>query len=441
MPWGLNYNLGGTLADQTGTRPSVVLDPTNPVTVTNVFFDPAANANVTLLSTNFATINTRTPFEQTAGNVAAITLSQPLLKNFWIDTTRYQIYANKKNIKITQEDFRGQIMSTITFVENAYYDLASAEDFVTVQEKALQLAEQSLTENKKKVEVGALAPLDERQAAAQAASARADLLRARADLATAQRVLKSLLSDNYTNEWANVIVASKDMLLALPQQYNLQESWRRGIAQNPPLVAQRLSLDVAKYNVRLQRNQLFPEVNVIGTYGYNASGTEYSDAFRQIGNQNFPFWSVGGQLSVPLGRTSARNNLKSAKASQEQQALQLKQAEQQLLIFIENDIGNAQSDFDRVSATREATRYAEEALEAEQKKLENGKSTSFDVLGLQSKLTIARGNEISALAAYNKDLAKLAFDEGSTLERRKVMLNVDTLTTKIYTGNYPTGKK
>jgi outer membrane protein TolC len=430
LPWGTVYNLGGNTSDRTGTRPAVTINPSSPILVTNQFFDPVANAPVVLLSTNFATINTRTPFETTDANAAALSLTQPLLKNFWIDAPRYAIYASKRNVKVTESSFRSQVMITMTDVEQAYFNLVFAEDFVTVQEEALKLARQSLDETKKRVSVGALAQLDEKQSEAQAASSEAALLAAQADRDTAQRVLKNLLSDDYTNNWAQASIVPTDRMLAMPQQFNLQESWRKGMAQSPQLINLRLNVDVAKYNVKLTRNQLLPELDVVGSYGYTASGKEYSDAFGQIGDRSFPYWSVGGQVSVPLSRTSARSNFKSAKASEEQLGLQLKQAEQALLILIENDIASARANFELVDATHLATRYAEEALQAEQKKLENGKSTSFEVLSLQSKLTTARANEIRALADYNIRLALLALHEGSTLERHRVNLNISTLETK-----------
>ena len=78
--------------------------------------------------------------------------------------------------------------------------------------------------------------------------------------------------------------------------------------------------------------------------------------------------------------------------------------------------------YESVGATRQARIYAEAALEAEQKKLENGKSTNFDVLSLQEKLTKARSDEIKALADYNKALADLHYQDGTSLERKQISL-------------------
>jgi outer membrane protein TolC len=104
--------------------------------------------------------------------------------------------------------------------------------------------------------------------------------------------------------------------------------------------------------------------------------------------------------------------------------LEVKRREQNVMVQIDNSVKQAQSDFERVDATRQARIYAEAALEAEQKKLENGKSTSFEVLRLQRDLTTAASQEIRALADYNNDLSQLAFWEGTTLERRRVSVEV-----------------
>jgi HAE1 family hydrophobic/amphiphilic exporter-1 len=91
---------------------------------------------------------------------------------------------------------------------------------------------------------------------------------------------------------------------------------------------------------------------------------------------------------------------------------------------IDNDIQQAQSSYQQVAATRAAREYAAAALDAEQKKLESGKSTTYTVLQMQRDLTTARGNEIQALDNYNKALSQLSLDEGSTLQRLSINIEV-----------------
>jgi len=426
LPWGLNYNLGVSANDTTVNRP-VQLATTNITGFsTNIFFDTSTNP-VVFLNPKFATVPGVLSTETTSAKAAALTLSQPLLRNFWIDADRFTIYVNKKEVQKSEADFRDTMMSTITQVETAYLRLIQADENVLAQVKALELADRTLAENRKRVQVGAMAPLDEQQAEAAAASSRSDLLRAQAAEGTQQRVLKSLLTDEYTNKWLNVVIQPKDKLLAIPQHLDLQESWRRALAQggNPVRLQQlRLTLQENDARIRLQRNQLFPELDLTGSYGYAGTGREFSDAFGQIQDRTAPAWSIGAQMSIPLTQTAARNNLKAAKATRDQQALTLKMQEQNTLISIENDVANIRSDYDSVQSTHAARLYAEAALDAEQKKYENGKSTLFDILGLQSKLTTARFQEIEALANYNVDISTLSFDEGSTFERLKLDLKI-----------------
>ncbi len=396
LPWGLSYGLGVNLSDRWGD------------------YLPVGPGGVPLPGV---------PFETTSGNAGIFTMRQPLLKNFWIDNTRLQIFLNKKNLKISELGLRSRVINTVTDVEAAYYNLIYAEDNVTVQEKALELAERLVAENKRRVEVGALAPLDEKQAESQAAANRADLLDARASRDTAERVLKNLLSDNY-NEWMDVRVVPSEKLLALPQTLNLQDSWRKGMAERPDLLQARISVEQQTKVVSYSKNQLYPQLDLVGSYGYTGSGVEFNGALDQIGSLNNPYYSYGVAVTVPLANTGARNSFKSAKVTKEQLQLQLKQLEQSALILIENSMANARSSLERVEATRQAAVYAEDALKAEQTKLEKGKSTSFVVLQLQSNLTTARSAEIRALADYNINLARLAQNEGTTLERRNIELEV-----------------
>jgi outer membrane protein TolC len=424
MPWGLSYSLGATASDRYGTQPTTFTDFSNPRTiVTNQYFDLGANAPVTQLITNYGTVPGRFSFENVNANVGLFQLRQPLLKNFWTDATRLQIFLNKRNLKISELGFRGQVMDTITAVEEAYYDLIYAEESVKVQEKALELAERLVAENRRRVEVGALAPLDEKQAESQAAASRADLLGTKASRDTQQRRLKSLLSDDY-GDWKGANIRPLETLQAVPQSLNLQESWRQGMAERPDLVQARLRLENQDKVLSYQRNQTLPQLDLVGDVGYSGSDDEFNSSFRQVRRRDNPYYSYGAQLTIPLGNVGARNSLKAARTTKEQQELQLKQLEQNVLISIENSIAAARTSLERVEATRQARLYSEEALKAEQMKLEKGKSTSFIVLQLQRDLTSARSAEIRALADYNIALARLAANEGSTLERRGVELKV-----------------
>ena len=117
-------------------------------------------------------------------------------------------------------------------------------------------------------------------------------------------------------------------------------------------------------------------------------------------------------------------NLKAAKATAQQLILSYKQLEQTVMVAIDDAIKLLQSRFQQVEASRQARLFAQDALSAEQKKYENGKSTSFLVLQAQRDLTARRFEEIQALVDYNKALAGLAAAEGATLERHNLNLEI-----------------
>jgi outer membrane protein TolC len=172
--------------------------------------------------------------------------------------------------------------------------------------------------------------------------------------------------------------------------------------------------------LKFDRNQLFPSLDLKGSYGYGGGGRQYSDTLGQINSGNQPYYSYGAQLSIPLSNVGPRNTYNSDKVTLQQYMLQLKQLEQNILVEIDNAVKQAQSDYQSVEATKQARIYAEAALDAEQKTYAVGKATTFEVLQYQNNLTAARSQEIRKLADYNEALANLAAQEGSTLERNSI---------------------
>lgn len=378
FPWGTTYSLSGNASDTYGSSSGAA-------------------------------------FENSVAN-ASFTVSQPLLKNFWINENLLTIRVNKNRLKYSELTLKQQIMATITTLEQAYFDLIYDRENVLVQEKAVELAERLVAENRKKLEVGTLAPLDLQSAEAQAASSRAAVIQARNQLGTQERIVKRLISENYS-EWARIDLVPTGTLTAQPPIVNLQDSWSKGLAERPELTQAKLDIEKSGIQLKYDRNQLFPELDVFATYGYNGTAGEYSGALYEVQKRDLPFYTYGGSISIPLSRTTVRNNYRAHKAAMQQTVLKLKGLEQTIMRDIDNDIGSIRANYDQVHATRAAREYQEAALDAEQKKLESGKSTTYTVLQVQRDLTSARGSEIQALDTYNKSLSQLSLDEGSTLER------------------------
>lgn len=388
LPWGTIYDLGGNVSGTKGDKSGI----------TNSF-----------------------PFQNSSGRVGALTLTQPLLKNFWINQTRLNVRVAKNRLQYSEQGLRQQVITSITAVENAYYELIFAQENVKVQQEALNLAQTQLDQDKQRVQIGSLSPLDVQQDESQVATSQANLIKAQNTLSIAENALKNVLTDNYA-QWHDTLIQPTATLTATRQLFDLQDSWNKGMTERADLLQARLNVEQQGIQLKFNYNQLYPTLDMVGSYGYNGAGRNFGDTFNQFDQANAPFWYYGAQLSMPLSNVGARNTYKAGKVTLKQLLLQLKQLEQNVMVDIDNAVKQAQSSFQSVQATQQARTYAEAALDAEQKKYAVGKSTTFTVLQLQKNLTSARSDEIRALADYNEALANLAAKEGSTLERNGIKL-------------------
>ncbi len=395
LPEGLQYNFFGNITENSGAHTATITNISGPV-------------------------NISVPFDGSQGQIG-VNLTQPLLKNFWIDSTREAIYVARNRYKFSEQGLRQQLITTVVAVQNAYYEVVYAYANVNVQEEALKLATQQLSDDQQRVRIQVLAEhggtIEQDQA--QVAQSRANLIAAQYTLQTDQNTLKNLITDRYT-DWHDVDIRPADKMEAVRQLFDVQDSWDKGLRWRPDLQQAKLNAEQQGIVLKFDRNQLFPELDLIGSYGWNGSSRDFS-GLAQFDQGNQPFYSYGAQMTVPLTQTTARNNLKAGKAQEAQLLLQLKQLEQNIMVGIDNSVKNAQAAWESVDATREQRIFAEVALSAEQQKYAVGKSTTFTVLQLQNNVTTARSSEVRQLANYNEALVQLQQQEGSTLQQ----LNMD----------------
>ena len=361
------------------------------------------------------------PFDTTTGS-AGVTLTQPLLKGFRTDDVRYRVIQADKQSAEAAVQLEGRLQEILSQVEIAWYGLIQARESIRVQEDAVRLAMQLFEDNRRKVQIGSLSILDEKQAESQAAAARAELSVARRTYAEAQNKLKSLLFADQRNFRGVEIVAAGE-LTTEPVAIDSVASGEVALKQRPDLRQARMALERQGLTVAYQRNQTLPSLDLVGGYGLSASQEDsYGSAIDQIGSADEPYWTAGVTLSFPLGNRAAQTRHEQSVATAEKMGLQLRQLEESALVEVDNASLSVSSGLEQVGASQEARKYAEQALEAEQRKLASGKSTSFVVLQLQRNLTQARKAEIQARADYNLQRSALALAEGTMLQRHQVEL-------------------
>ena len=318
LPTGLTYDTGGSAnylnakTDFALSPKDAVLFPPNGIRDTNQYF-----------------------------SVAAVTLRQPLLRDFWIDADRQRIWVDKKNLKISTMTLRWKIMNTIYAVEQTYYELLFAREKVKVEQSALELANQLLAETRKRVEVGDLPPLDEKQAEAQAQLVQTDLYAAQQTVAEQQNALKNLVTDQFA-DWADVTLEPGEALLAIPQIFDRSESWRAATSTRPDLVELRLELEKQGILVRYRYNQMFPKLDLVGGYGLQGWDSSLGATLANIRDRNSPIYSYGVEVNIPLGgNRTARHNYQASQAVRQQAALRLKKIEQDALVQVDDVRGRA----------------------------------------------------------------------------------------------------
>lgn len=353
----------------------------------------------------------------------AISVTQPLLKNFGFGINAAQIRVARKNRAIAEQNFVLQVMTTVSDVQNAYYELVYAIENHKALLEDLERAKALLAENRRRVEVGVMSPLDVTQAEAGAAEREEAVIVAEQLVHTNENALKRLIARD-VSELRGISLVPVDYPVVEMVETDVARSTQIALDERPDFLAAKHATERQNILVQYNRNQLWPEIDLQGSYGVNArSGTGFGDYVDNAASGDNPVWAVGVTVAIPLGDRAARANYRTARLQAEQTLLALKRLEQNIVVAVDNAVRQVQTNLKRVDATRAASRLAEESLNAEVSKLRAGASTSFLVLQAQSQLAAARSAELRARADYSESLVALALTEGTTLRQHNIVLD------------------
>jgi outer membrane protein len=380
-------------------------------------------------SSRFTTTNLFQSFSPQIGSNLNLQYSQPLLRNFEIDQIRQQVANSKKARELSDIQLESVITQTLRGVRNAYWDLSYAINNLKAQQESLKLSQQSLKDNQKRVEIGTLAPLDVIQAQAEVASNEERVIVAEAQIRAAQDNLRALILDPGTADFWTVSFEPSDAPTYAAQSIDVDAAVRNALEKRSDLRSAKNSLQQSDINIRYYRNQIKPDVNANVSYITTAAGgTQLSQvdfaaaalgqatsrsiiAQRGFGRvlgdvfQNtYPNWTVGVSIGYPLGANVAHANLARVKLQYEQAQAQLKNLEMQVSTQVRGIARNVQTNQQRVASARSSRELQEKKLEAEEKKLAAGMSSTFFVFQAQRDLALARTAEIQAISDYNKSL-------------------------------------
>jgi len=364
--------------------------------------------------------------------------TQPLLRNFRIDSNRQQLVVAKINRDISDVQLRSIITNTLSNVRNAYWDYVFALQAVEVAQKSLELASKLVQDNQTRVEVGTMAPIDVVQAQSEQATRRQALVTAQATQRTTELALKRLIvSGTQDPNWsAQLDPTDRPDFRAEP--IDIEAAIRRALSE-------RTDLEIAKQNIasndvtlKYLQDQMKPQADLQATYGLSGIGGTHlqrsgllgdqfttipggiADAFSSLFRNQYPRWTLQMNIAYPLGLSSQQASVARARVQLNQVQAQMKQIELQVATDVTNAALTAQSTAEAVQASQAARELSQKKLEAEQSKFEVGMSTNYFVVQAQRDLADAQNSELRQILNYRKSLVELERLQQTTLQNLNI---------------------
>jgi len=366
---------------------------------------------------------TRNPVLNTNMNALYI---QPVLRGFRIDGTRAQLQITQLNQEMSEIALRGTIVRTLASVRNAYWDYVYGIEASEVAGRSLALATKLVDDNRARVEVGALAPLDVVQAQAEEANRRQILAQADAARRTAELALKRLIVNGTDDPFWTAAINPVDRPTFTTETLDVAGAVRRALENRTDLQQSQRQLAANDVALRNLADQRLPALDLTASYGTAGVGgpqfvrqglggvitqtipSGYSDALRILTNQTAPTWNFALSLSYPIGTSPADANLARARIQRQQTVAQSRQMELQIATEVTNAALQVDSNRERLQAAVAARELAERRLDAEQSRFDVGLSTNFFVVQAQRDQRDAQNAELRALLDYRRAQVEFA---------------------------------
>ena len=385
--------------------------------------------DVTWDTTRSASTNIFSTFNPSFGANMTLQYTQPLLRGFRTDPRRTQLVVSRINRDISDIDLEQTVVNTLADVSLAYRDLVYARAAVGVQRQALALAlaEQLVADNRARVEVGTMAPIDVVAAQSEAAARRQLLALAVETQRTSELALKELIVGGTSDELWNAEINPTDQPRIETTPIELQEAIRGALDRRTDVSRARRQLDINEATVDNLRNSTLPALDLVGSYQLSGQGGPrlvpagnsfedifggaggmipggYRDALDSIANADYPIWNVQLQMTYPLGRSADRAAYERARLELQQNRAQIRRIELRIASEVTNAALRIQSIRERIDAATASRELAEQQLQAEESKFEVGLSTNFFVLQSQRDLAAAQDAELRAILDYQRAL-------------------------------------
>jgi len=396
-------------------------------------------------SSRTTTSNTNSFLNPQFPTVLNLSYTQPLFRDLRTDVNRRQIAIARKNLSLSDAQFRQRAIEVITQVEQAYWNLAFSLRNLQVQIDAVKQARTQLESNQRQVAKGVLAPIDVVAATAQITTFEQGVYTAQEDVTRSENTLKTLLlADRTTADWSRPITPVSPITLE-PPRVGLPAALTEALKNRPEITQLDTNAEINKINEEYFRDQTKPQIDLVATYtSQGLAGAETPAAINpntglsrvpgnlvggylnSLGNllaQDYPTYRVGVAISLPWGNTTAKANLGRTLVEGTRIGNQKAQTEQIIEAEVRNALQAIRSAEARLAAAAASRTSSEQLLASEQRRFAAGTTTTYLVLERQNELLAARGRELQAQTDLNRAISEFNRATGSTLTANNVTVS------------------
>ena len=411
----------------------------------NQAFQWGTNLSVGFNNTRATTNNIFTSLSPQLNSNFRATVTQHLLQGLGFAPNQRFIRIARNNRELSDVAFRLQVTDSVDQTENIYWDLVFAYENVRVQNESLAFAQKTLSDTKKQVEIGSLAPIEVVRAQSTVATDQQAVTTAMTNLQLQQLLMKNAISRTLkdpTLATAEVIPTSTMDVPAQEPIVPAEDLINESLRHRPELVESRIDLNSRELSNKAVRSLLLPTLDLFAYYGGSGLGgaqnsaslcadqnpqqfgcaptpvssTGYGSTLNQLLNSSAPDKGVGLQLNIPLRNRAAQAVQIRSQLEFRQAQLRLQQIENQVAVEVRNAQFDVQLNRASVDSARAAVELGRQSLDAEQKKYQFGTSTTTLVLQNQSQLATAESTLVNAMVAYEKSKVELDRATGQLLD-------------------------
>ena len=363
------------------------------------------------------------PFNPQLGSTFSVTFSQPLLRNFRTDPSRTSVKSNTIQQQITDTVLIENIARTARDARLQYLNLIGAIEGRKVAQQNLDVARESLRNDRARVGVGLMAPVDIVGSEASVADREDALIIAEGQIARATDQLRQFILDPSRPDYWTVTIVPTDPINAEPRQIDVEAAVKNALDNRSDLVTARKNLEITRVQLDMLHNQTLPNLDFRVNYqGTGTAGTQFKyengdyvnptsqstkgfssaigDAFGYVQ----PAWTYSLQLGYPIGRSDTKANYTRSQLQMRQLELQLHETEIGVALQVRDAARQVETSFKRVQTSRASLDAQQRRLEAEQKRFEVGTSDTFRLFQVQRDVAAARVGELQAMLSYSQAL-------------------------------------